>query len=77
MTPLGRRSRPRVWHMGRQKQPPEKNRTNILRIRLLASERAELDKAAELLGLDTSTWARTRLLVVARKSRKRSSDRWP
>jgi hypothetical protein len=52
---------------GRPKKPKGKARTNVLRIRLTASERKDLDAAAHASGLETSTWARFELIAQARK----------
>jgi hypothetical protein len=53
--------------VGRPKKTPGEARDNILRIRLTDAERAELDAAAESKALDTSAWARSLLLELARK----------
>ncbi len=53
---------------GRPKKPEGESRGNVLRIRLTEEERAALDKAAEAKTLDTSTWARSELLSLAKKS---------
>ncbi len=50
--------------MGRPVLPDEERRDSELRIRLTATERAELDRAA---GKDTSTWARDVLLRAAKR----------
>jgi hypothetical protein len=54
---------------GRPKKPPEEVRENFLRIRLTDSERVELDGAASAEALDTSAWARSELLKLARRTR--------
>ena len=41
----------------------------MLRIRLTEDERAALDAAATARTLDTSTWARSALLTLARKAK--------
>jgi len=50
---------------------PRKNdgevRENILRIRLTDAERALLEEAAKSRSLETSSWARSELLVLAKK----------
>lgn len=54
-------------------RPPKKQperRENILRIRLTDDERAELDASAQEKGLDSSTWARSELLQIARLSKR-------
>jgi hypothetical protein len=52
---------------GRPKKPEAEKRTNTLRIRLAEAERERLDKAAEEKGLETSTWARSELLALAKR----------
>jgi len=49
---------------GRPPKPPDERKSDELRIRLTADERAELDRAAD--G-KTSTWARELLLRAARR----------
>ena len=51
-----------------QKKQPER-RENVLRIRLTEAERAELDDIAQKKGLDSSSWARSELLQIARLSK--------
>ena len=50
--------------MGRPPLPPEKRMDKLLKIRLTAADRAELDRAAD--G-DTATWARDVLLRAAKR----------
>lgn len=52
----------------RKKKPVGKARENVLRIRLTEEERALLDGVAETRTLDTSTWARSELIALAKKS---------
>lgn len=52
---------------GRPKKPPKEVRDNVLRIRLTDEERLWLDEAAGHLTLDTSTWARMKLLQMAKE----------
>jgi uncharacterized protein (DUF1778 family) len=52
---------------GRPKKPDGETRENVLRIRLTDEERALLDKAAEGKTLDTSTWARSELIALAKR----------
>jgi hypothetical protein len=42
-------------------------RGNVLRIRLTSKERALLDQAAASKTLETSTWARSELVALAKK----------
>ena len=53
--------------MGRPKKPIGAARGNILRIRLTDEERKLIDAAAEAKSLDSSAWARSELLSLARK----------
>jgi hypothetical protein len=52
-----------------KKQPAPDNRTNVLRIRLTDAERKALDQAAQERSLDTSTWARMELTLIAKGKR--------
>jgi hypothetical protein len=52
--------------MPKQSKKVADNRDNVLRIRLKAAERQELDQAAQERSLDTSTWARMELIRLAR-----------
>ena len=56
---------------GRPKKPVSDARGNVLRIRLSDEERKELDEAAESNTLDTSTWARSELIRLARQLAER------
>lgn len=51
-----------VFFMGRKPKPPGEKKTNVLRILLTEKDRLALDKAAAKAGLDTSTWARIKLM---------------
>jgi len=53
--------------MKRPKKLRGESRTNILRIRLTAAERKELDALAASQTLDTSTWARMLLLLTSKR----------
>lgn len=53
--------------VGRPKKAVSQARSNVLRIRLTAAERALLEEAARVRGLETSTWARFELLAWARR----------
>lgn len=50
--------------MGRKPTKPENRKTNVLRILLTEKDRARLDKEAKKNNLDTSTWARMKLLEL-------------
>jgi len=52
---------------GRPRKPENESRENFLRIRLTEAERAVLDDAAKKKELETSTWARSELLQLARR----------
>jgi len=53
--------------MPRPKKPVREAKTNTLRIRLTEDERKALDRAADSRSLDTSTWARSELMALAKK----------
>jgi len=53
--------------MARPKKPEGEVRDNFLRIRLTPEERTQLDRAAQARSLDTSSWARSELLMLAKK----------
>lgn len=59
---------------GRPKKAEGESRENVLRIRLTEAERALLDQAAGGKTLDTSTWARSELLALARAAAKAAQD---
>src|SRR5262249_20076011 len=52
---------------GRPKKAAGEARDTVLRIRLTTAERQALDRAARAKGLETSRWARSELLALARK----------
>jgi hypothetical protein len=57
-----------MWRMAKKPQKRDREaRGNVLRIRLTEAERLTLDAAAETKNLETSTWARSELLTLARK----------
>jgi hypothetical protein len=53
--------------MARPAKPEGETRENVLRVRLTEEERAALDQAAKAKSLETSTWARSELITLARK----------
>jgi hypothetical protein len=57
--------------MAPKRKPPEEVRRNILRIRLTAAERAELDETARAEWQDIATWAREQLLGLARRLQRK------
>jgi uncharacterized protein (DUF1778 family) len=52
---------------GRPKKAQGGARGNVLRIRLTADERRLLDRAASSRSLETSSWARSELVMLAKK----------
>ncbi len=59
----------------RKKKPVGEARENVLRIRLTEEERALLDRAAETRTLETSTWARSELIALAKKTLEETSKK--
>jgi uncharacterized protein (DUF1778 family) len=59
---------------GRPKKPTGEAKENVLRIRLTDADRALLDEAAKARSLDTSTWARSELIGLAKKLAKNNGD---
>jgi len=53
--------------MARHPKPEGEARENVLRIRLTDDERTLLDNAAKSKTLETSTWARSELVSLAKK----------
>jgi hypothetical protein len=52
---------------GRPKKPDADAKTYMLRIRMTEEERRLLEEAAKAKSLETSTWARSELVSLARK----------
>jgi hypothetical protein len=52
---------------GRKKKPEGENKTYMLRIRMTEIERKLLEEAAKAKSLETSTWARSELVSLAKK----------
>lgn len=52
---------------GRPPKPESDAKTYMLRIRMTEADRALLEDAAKLRSLETSTWARSELVALARK----------
>jgi uncharacterized protein (DUF1778 family) len=52
---------------GRRKKTAGETKTYMLRIRMMEAERALLEEAAKFKSLETSTWARSELVALARK----------
>jgi uncharacterized protein (DUF1778 family) len=52
---------------GRHKKPESEAKDAVLRIRMTAADRALLNEAAKSLSLETSSWARSELVKLARK----------
>ena len=59
---------------GRPKKTESEVRANVLRIRLTEAEREEIEEAAQGRGLDTSAWARSELLKLARALSRTKRD---
>ena len=53
--------------MARPKKKASEAKTDILQIRLTESERQAIDRAAASKSLETSTWARSELMALAKK----------
>jgi hypothetical protein len=53
---------------GRPKKPESQAKNAILRIRMTGTDRALLDEAARTKSLETSSWARSELIALARKA---------
>jgi len=53
--------------VGRHKKPEPEAKTYMLRIRMTEKERALLEEAAKSRSLETSTWARSELVGLARQ----------
>ena len=51
---------------GRPKKPSGETKENVLRVRLTTEERKTLDNAAKAKSLETSTWARSELMLLAK-----------
>jgi hypothetical protein len=60
-----------MFAMARPKKPEGETRANFLRIRLTEEERTQLDRAARERSLETSTWARSELLALAKRLLKK------
>jgi hypothetical protein len=56
-----------IHRRGRPKKPEGETRHGVLRIRLTSDERNLLDAAARARSLDTSAWARTELMALAKR----------
>lgn len=54
--------------VGRHKKPEPEAKTYMLRIRMTEKERALLEEAAKSRSLETSTWARSELVALAKKA---------
>jgi uncharacterized protein (DUF1778 family) len=52
---------------GRRKKPESETKTYMLRIRMTEMERALIEEAAKAKSLETSTWARSELIALARR----------
>lgn len=52
---------------GRQKKPESEAKTYMLRIRMTEADRALLEEAAKAKSLETSSWARSELVALAKR----------
>ena len=52
---------------GRHKKPEDQAKTYMLRIRMTEDDRKVLEEAARSRSLETSTWARSELISIARR----------
>lgn len=53
---------------GRKKKPEGESKSYMLRIRMTEEERKLMEEAAKSKSLETSTWARSELVALARKT---------
>jgi len=53
--------------MARPKKKESEAKENVLRIRLTDDERDTIDRAAAAKSLETSTWARSELMTLAKR----------
>jgi uncharacterized protein (DUF1778 family) len=53
--------------MAGKPKKPDQVKTYMLRVRMTEEERAILEAAAKAKSLETSTWARSELVVLAKK----------
>jgi len=58
--------------MAGKPKDPENVKTYTLRIRMTDAERVMLEEAARAKSLETSTWARSELIALARKVLKQA-----
>lgn len=58
---------------GRKPKPVAEAKSYMLRIRMTEAERALLEEAAKAKSLETSTWARSELVALARKIKEKKS----
>ena len=57
---------------GRKKKPEGESKNYMLRIRMTEEERKLLEEAAKSKSLETSTWARSELVMLAKRIEKKS-----
>ena len=63
--------------MARPKKKESEAKENVLRIRLTDDERDTIDRAAAAKSLETSTWARSELMSLAKRLLARESEHAP
>ncbi len=57
--------------LGAPKKPPADRKSEVVLLRLTASEKADCERAAELDGVKLATWARKALVGIAGRRIKR------
>jgi uncharacterized protein (DUF1778 family) len=58
--------------MARPKKPEGESKVYMLRIRMTEEERKLMEEAAKSKSLETSTWARSELVALAKKTIKKA-----
>ena len=53
---------------GRPKRPKDESKSHMMRIRMTPEERALMEQAAKSKSLETSTWARSELVSLAKRT---------
>jgi uncharacterized protein (DUF1778 family) len=61
--------------MAGKPKDPDRVKTYTLRIRMTDEERSLIEAAAAFRSLETSTWARSELVALARKLLKQAGDK--
>ncbi len=63
-----------IFMAGRHRKPSPETKKYMLRIRMTQEDRALLEAAAKFKSLETSTWARSELVAMARKVLEKERD---